>query len=73
VSDPQNVESTAIDTNGDKIDELGFLRYNHSSGNTELVTYSSSPCYTTLASAGTTSYPAVSDPQNIQGMAINVK
>jgi hypothetical protein len=71
ISDPQNVETVAIDTNGDGIDELGFLRYNYSSGNTQLVTYSNPPCYTTLASANATAYPAVSDPQNIQGMAIN--
>jgi hypothetical protein len=71
VSDPQNVETIAVDTNGDAIDELGFLRYNYSSGNTQLVTYMGSPCYTTLASVSATAYPAVSDPQNIQGMAIN--
>jgi hypothetical protein len=71
VSDPQNLETIAVDSNGDGIDELGFLRYNYSSGNTQLVTYMGAPCYTTLASASATAYPAVSDPQNVQGMAIN--
>ncbi len=71
VSDPQNLETIAVDTNGDGIDELGFLRYN-SPGNTQLVTYAGAPCYTTLQSISATAYPAISDPQNIQGMAINV-
>jgi hypothetical protein len=70
IGDPQNVTPLAIDTNGDRIDELAFIRSNHSSGNTEIVTYHGSPAYQTLLHSGLTGYPAVPDPLNITPLAI---
>jgi len=71
VSDPQNIQVIAIDTNGDGTDELGFVRLNTASGNAHLDTYTGAPNYKTLASMSDTGYPAVSDPQNVQAMAID--
>jgi 16S rRNA C1402 (ribose-2'-O) methylase RsmI len=71
VSDPQNIQVIAIDWNGDGIDELGFVRMNTASGNAHLDTYTGFPSYKTLASNSDTGYPAVSDPQNVQAMAID--
>src|SRR6266516_3771470 len=50
-------------------DELGFLRYN--SASTHLDTYVGGPTYKTLGSSSDTGYPKITDPQNIQGMAID--
>jgi hypothetical protein len=71
VADPQNVRVLAIDTNGDGIDELGFLRYNASSGKAHLDTYGGAPCYGALQSVSDTGHPAVSNPQDVQAIAIN--
>ncbi|MCA9332855.1 CHAP domain-containing protein [Candidatus Saccharibacteria bacterium] len=72
ISDPQNVTPLAIDTNGDGIDELGFVRTNHGSGRTEIVTMHGSPHYTTLLRSSLTAYPAISDPQSVTPLAIDV-
>ncbi len=71
ITDPQNIQGMAIDTNGDGIDELGFVRFNAASGNTHLDTYTGGPCYQTLASNSDTGYPAIADPQNVQALAID--
>jgi hypothetical protein len=71
ITDPQNVRAIAIDWNGDGKDELGFVRYNHSSGKAELVTYTGAPCYNTLASIGKTGYPSTSDPKYLEALAID--
>jgi hypothetical protein len=70
ISDPQNIQGLTIDWNGDGIDGIGFLRYNYP-GNTFLDTYTNPPTYQLLASHSTTGYPAISDPQNIQGLTID--
>ncbi len=72
VSDTQNVKALAIDVNGDGIDELGFVRLNHYSGNTGIVTYSGVPGYQTLYANALTGYPAISDPENVTPLAIDV-
>jgi hypothetical protein len=72
ITDPENVKALKLDVNGDGVDELGFVRFNHSSGNTELVVYSGSPNYQTLVSAGPTGYPAITDPQNVTPIAFDV-
>jgi hypothetical protein len=64
------VKALSLDTNGDGIDELGFVRFNHSSGNTEIVVYHGSPQYTTLLHAGSTGYPAIGDPQNVTALGL---
>jgi hypothetical protein len=71
ITDPQNVRVLAIDTNGDGIDELGFLRYNPASGKAHLDAYTGS-CYTGLLGYSDSGYPAVSDPENTQALAINL-
>jgi hypothetical protein len=70
ITDPQNVRALAIDTNGDGVDELGFLRYNAASGKAHLDTYSGS-CFKSLASSSDTAYPAVAKPENVEALAIN--
>jgi surface antigen len=70
--DPANVKALSLDVNGDGIDELGFVRFNHASGNTELAVYHGSPHYTTLLSAGPTGYPAINDPHNVTPIALDV-
>jgi hypothetical protein len=72
ISDPQNVTPLALDVNGDKIDELGFVRTNHGSGQTELILYHGAPHYTTLHTVTLTGYPAISDPQNVRPLAIRL-
>jgi hypothetical protein len=71
VSDPQNVQAMSMDWNGDGTDELGFVRLNPVSGNAHLDTYTGAPNYKTLASNSDVGYPAVSDPENIQALALN--
>jgi hypothetical protein len=70
VTDPQNIEVMAMDTNGDGKEELGFLRFNQSSGNAHLDLYGGSDLRTLLAS-NNTAYPAISDPQNVQAVPLN--
>ncbi len=72
IGDPQNVMPLALDTNGDGIDELGFVRTNHGSGRTELVTWHGAPNYTTLLAAALTGYPTVGDPENVTPLALDV-
>lgn len=71
LSNSQNMETFAIDTDGNGTDELGFLNYSYFGGHTQLLTYSSPSCYTTLASNSETGYPSISDFGNVQGLAIN--
>jgi hypothetical protein len=70
ISDPQNVQAIAIDTNGDGIDELGFVRLN-AAGNAHIDTYTGAPNYKTLGSSSDTGYPTITDPQNVQAIAID--
>jgi hypothetical protein len=70
ITDPQNVRVVAVDTNGDGIDELGFLRYNQASGKAHLDTYTGSH-YQTLLASSDTAYPAVSKPENVEALDIN--
>jgi hypothetical protein len=71
VSDPQNIRVLALDTNADGKDELAFARLNHSSGQVELVIYGNAPYYTNMSTYTLTGYPKVSDPQNVQVLAID--
>lgn len=71
VTDPQNVQALAIDWSAGTGDELGFVRFNSATGKTHLDTYTGGPCYGTLASNSDTDYPAISDPQNVQAVALD--
>lgn len=72
IADPENVVPIAVDVNGDKFDELGFVRLNHSSGRTELVVYGGGPDYRTLIGAFQTGYPAIADPENVTPIALDL-
>jgi hypothetical protein len=72
VSDPEHVTPLAIDTDGDGIDELGFVRTNHASGRTELSLWHGAPHYTTHLITTLTGYPAISDPENVVPLAIDL-
>ncbi|MDQ7903068.1 CHAP domain-containing protein [Phytohabitans sp. ZYX-F-186] len=72
ISDPENVTPLALDTNGDGIDELAFIRTNHWSGRTEAVIWDGSPHFTTLKAAPQTGYPAITDPENVTPLAIDI-
>jgi hypothetical protein len=70
ITDPQNIQTVGIDSNGDGVDELGFIRFN-GSGNTHLDAYSGS-CFKTLSSYCDTGYPKITDPQNVQAVPLDI-
>lgn len=72
ISDPEHVTPLAMDTNGDGIDELAFIRTNHWSGRTEAVIWDGAPHFTTLKAASQTGYPAITDPENVTPLAIDI-
>jgi hypothetical protein len=69
ITDPQNIQTVGIDSNGDGVDELGFIRFN-GTGNTHLDGYTGS-CFKTLSSQCDTGYPKITDPQNVQAVALD--
>ncbi len=71
ITDPQNVQAVAIDTNGDGVDGLSFLRYNSTYSNTYIDAYSGVPSYKTLVASCNTGFPKVADPQTVQALAID--
>jgi hypothetical protein len=71
ISDPQNVQAVPIDSNGDSIDGLGFVRLNQASGHAHYDLYGGPPNYQTLVQSLDTGYPAISDPQNVQALAVD--
>jgi len=71
IAEPKYVQALAIDTNGDGVDELGFLALKTSSANTHLDIYKGGPCYNVLSSDSDTAYPQLSNVDDIQALALN--